>query len=405
MRVNMPKARNKAANAHSSLVGGSTASLRRKCNKSIDEERNAPAEGWNQYAAAGTALHEVVAEAINKNLPNADVVRDFDGVVIEGVQLDKGLLQRKAVAALDFFDQTVPSDAVFHIEKKMAFKANSTAQRFIPDINGAFGTGDVLFYTADRAGGIDWKFGDNQPVSAVDNDQARFYLCCAILEGLLPVRERYEFHIFQPAAKVTPDEYASEGVYTLEDLIMFAEDLLDAVTARRTHTTGEHCKWCKGRLSCGPYKDMLTTAVQTDIAGLDVHELARWKGMREGVNSFFDMVDAACLRNAQAGLEIPGYELGPSLGDRAWKEEQAAFGALGRMGLAADVRQVKKVISPTQALLQLKAIGTPDKEIEKFERRHVHRPDNGERLKKVAAGQVSKGAINRLGAALKARGI
>ncbi len=53
----------------------------------------------------------------------------------------------------------------------------------------------------------------------------------------------------------------------------------------------------------------------------------------------------------------------------------------------------------------LAAIGTPAKSIERFERKHIVRPQNGERLRKAKPDEVDAGSMERLSGALKARGL
>lgn len=405
-----------ADEAHSSVVGGSTAKLRRLCNASLVEERKVAKDPSSIFADTGSALHHVVEHAIIDGLGNKQLLRDWSGVVVreEGmahdIEVTPDLLTAKAIPALEFFDQLVPLDAVVHIEKKMAFKLKkdlvNTPAYEMPDINGAFGTGDILFHTPTRAGGLDWKFGDFVSVTAEDNDQARFYLCCAIMNGLLPVRKEYEFWIFQPAAGRDPSEFATKGTYTFDDLVHFANDLADAVTGKPVHVTGPHCTHCKGKLVCPAYRELMTTAIKTDVEGLDARRLAEWLDLIPSIKAWCADVASAALRNAQAGKDVPGYELKVAEGDRAWKDERAAWAALGRLDVPAEVRTIKKVISAPQAMDWMKKNGTPAKDMERFAKRHIVRPPTGEKLVKVKDDKKAMGgAISRVAKALEARGL
>lgn len=393
---------------HSNIVGGSNARLRRLCAKSIDEERKVPAQPSGPWADAGTALHHIMEAALRGNMSNATVLREFRGVEIHlekmssPVTVTEAMLRNKVFTALDWLDKAVPIDAEMFYEKKMAF----------PAIEGAFGTGDVVFdmsYQDGEAGIVDWKFGDGIMVSAEDNDQMRFYLCAAIHEGLIPHNlDEYVAFIYQPADKLDPKEYAKRGVYTREDLELFKQDLQEAIAqwreGRAVHSPGAHCAGCRGKLVCPAYTNMLASALATDVQGLNTRQMAEWLAKLPALKEFATELYAAALRNAQAGLEIPGYGLEQALGNSAWKDEKAAWGALGRLGVAADDRTVKKAISPTQALVKLKEIGTPEKQIERFKATHIVRPDNGEKLAKLKPGETSGGALNALAVQLKARG-
>lgn len=406
--------------AHSTVVGGSTAGIRLLCNGSMVEEKKSP-KSTNVWADRGTALHHVVEAAIREDLSDAKVLRQFTGNAIKlddmvhTIDITDKLLREKALPALRYFDETV-GNAKFQLEAKVGMYFPETmpedeceelrALGFL-EIPGAFGTGDVFFTGKVRAGGIDWKFGDGILVSAHDNNQGRFYLTCGIMNGVLPVQDEYEFHIFQPteSGDWTTWTENSVGKYTLADLVRFNNDLHDAITAETVYNAGEHCSKCNGRITCAAYQSMLTTAINTDIPGMSAQQLAQQLRLLPAYAKFISDVKAAALRNAQAGVEIPGFKLETALGNSAWRDEQAAVGALARKGVPVDVRIVKKVISPTQALKALKEIATPEKEIERFTKTHIHRPENGETLVPAKAEEEATSSIKRLGKALKARGL
>lgn len=395
--------------AHSAVVGGSTAEVTLLCNASRIEREKAPRE-TNAYADRGTALHHVVEQAITADLTDDEVLKQFTGVAIKlpgmihTIDLTAELLTAKVLPALGYLDTVVPRTADLKVELKIGMRGTEGSD--FAHVEGAFGIGDVLFEDRDngRAGGIDWKFGDGIMVSAENNDQARFYLTAAIMSGWLPIQEEYEFHIFQPAESRDPADYGSMAVYRLDDLVRFSRDLADAINGPIVYNPGGHCARCKGKLTCKAYQAMITTAVETDVAGLSGQELAKMLKLVPSLAAFATEVKAAALRNAQLGVEIPGFALEPALGNSAWRDEDAAWKALGRMGLAADERTVAKTISPTQAVVELKKLGTEVKQLERFSKTHIFRPDNGERLVEAKNEAQAKGAVKRLAEALKARG-
>lgn len=410
MRANVAKrVAVKEDGAHSSVVGGSTAKLRRKCPKSIDEERHYPRE-TSIFADTGTALHKVMEEALRDCLTFPEVLANYDGVVIResemqfDVDLTADLLHAKIKPALEYFDEQVPITARHWLERKMHLTA------YIPE---GKGTGDVVFDDtkhSGRAGVLDWKFGDGWIVEAEDNDQGRFYICAAILSGYLPDNlPEYEFHIFQPAAKLEPHQYGKKAVYKADDLWDFLDDLTDAIDLWRSgnakHNPGDHCAMCKGKLGCPAYRQLLTTAVATDIPSMTTADLAKHLDTVPGILSWVKDLQAAAFRNAQAGLTVPGWTLEPALGNHTWKDEKSAANALGRLGLSDKERTKKSVISAPQALEALRKLGVPEREFERFKQRHVHRLNNGERLVRAKPGAATGGALERLGNALSARGL
>ncbi len=389
-----------ATDAHSTVVGGSTAKLRRLCPRSIDEEMKVPKEPSGYAADRGTALHHVCELAVRGSWSDERVLREFTGVHLQldhmdhEVVLTEQLLRAKALPALAIVDRIIHVDAEVWFEKKMPF----------PGIPNAFGTSDLVFDQTflephelegnefvNEAGILDYKFGDGWIVSAEDNDQMRFYLCSAIAEELLPELPQYTAYIVQPAEKLPEERYVSRGVYTAEDLRAFAEDLIDAVASWRdgsaVHVTGEHCNTCRGKVACGPYKRMLAAGMASDINGMSTRELAEWLDKLAGISAFSKQIYAAALRNAQLGKIVPGWKTATGEGDRRWKDVDAALAALGRLNVPTEVRTTRVPISAPQALAYLKEIQAPADKVKAFEKKHIERPTTGERLVRLEKGE------------------
>lgn len=410
--------------AHSTVVGGSTARLRRLCNASIEESKGKPNKA-SIYAVNGTALHTVIERALDGDLSDDEVLKEFtgasyvdllnDGNEIEEFghnKMEADALVNKGLPALAFFDETVPQSAEFWLEQKVNLEPRKKSP-FGKDfgIVGAFGTGDVFFDDSEdsgRAGLIDWKMGDGwmvDPTNEEDREQFLFYLACAIHMGLLPVLDKYEAWVFQPAARLSPDEYGKKAVFTFKEIQVYAEDLADSIHSERRYVTGKHCKKCEGKVTCTAFRNMLTNVIETDIDGVSNVELAALVEQVDAIKEFCKEVVEAATRNALNGIDIPGYEIdeGIGKGDRRYKDEKAAGGALGRLGLSAKEKNVTKLLSAPQALTLLEKKGVQKKQIEAFERRHVERPDSKPRLVKIKDGKPSSNGMKRLAAALEAQ--
>lgn len=399
------------ATTHSNVVGGSTAGLRLICNASIDESRKVPSD-TNEWAARGTALHTVVERAIAEDMSDDEVLKTFTDMRFTELlskeeekdkfghlKLSRIEITEKALPALAFFDDTVRGTWLLEQEMESRVRVGSIDSPFNDQdedwfIKGGKGTGDVLFSSKKRAGLIDWKFGDGHivdPEDSKDGAQFMFYLVLAIHNGILPERDEYEAHVFQPAAKLDPDQYHKKRIVTFDELFDFAWDLKDAVEAERKHVVGDHCRLCKGKTACQPYKKWLRKTVDTDIQGVTARELGELMDMTKALEAFVKEVKDATYRNALDGVDIPGWKLEDALGNRTWKDEQAAWLALGRLGLSADERTVKKPITAPQALAMLKEKAVIDKQIDRFEKRHIERPEAGQKLVKCKPGENASG--------------
>lgn len=374
---------------HSSVVGGSTARRVLNCNYSIDLNRNLPPEPWNIYAATGSALHAEMELALRSTM-----VVPGGGYYCKKhkVEVTPELIAKKVTPALAWYDEHFGPYATCWIEESLDFgnriKCPTTHAT-------AFGTADVVYVADDdlprggllkpgEAGVIDWKFGDGHLVPAEDNDQMRFYLAAALHRGLLPEREVYVAHIFQPSEKLAPEQYASRGTYTIEDLLDFTERLAQAVSGPRKAAVGDWCKNCRGRLRCEALKKSLSGVMETGVDGLDNIKIGKLLDQKEAIAAFFEDVERAATDAIRKGIKIPGWDIVAGLGRREWINEDAANAALARIGLDAKERRTTKIISPTQAEKLLTKRQIDSKATDKLFAKHVTRPTTAERLVKVS---------------------
>ena len=392
------------------MVGGSNAKLRRLCSASRVEETKVPRD-TSIWADTGTALHHIVEWALRGDHTDDEVLKEWTGVPVKiddmayTVDITPEHLHDKVLPALEFVDN-LGEDMTVYVERKVSFRrANAHTVQGFEEIEGAFGTADLLFYDDTRAGGLDNKFGDGRIVKADDNDQCRFYLCGAIMNGLLPIRDEYEFWIFQPAASLDPSEYASKGVYTLDDLIAFNGDLAAAILEEPKHNPGSHCADCKGKMVCPAYQKFLAGVIPSDVEGMSTRDLAQALEMVSSVRKWADEVERAALRNAETGHPVPGWGLMPAEGRTDWRDDRAAWNALGRLGIDAKARTVSKTVSPAQALKLLKKAGVEDKQRDRFMTTHSFRPDRGQKLVKLKEHEKTVDTMQAMAEQMRARGL
>jgi len=413
------------ATTHSTVVGGSSAKLRLLCNASIDECAKVPRD-MSIYAAAGTALHTVVEQSIDRDLSTSEVFKTFDGMDYGELLTDpdeieafghhimkKDALEHKALPALTYFDNIVSPSAEFWLEEFLLFDEqpgspfNGLRKNFVlyDEQTGEYGGGspDVLFEDSEASGAvgvIDWKFGDGRIVDPEDNEQFKFYLALGIHNRILPVVDKYEAHVFQPAEKLDPDDYGRVATYTFDELRDFIFDLRDSIETERVHVPGVHCKDCRGKIVCKAYDKWRSHVETTDVGALTNKELAEELDFVDTLKAYIKEVESAALRNAQNGVTIPGWRLETGEGNRTYKNEKSAGQALARLGLTAKERQVTKLISAPQALKKLREQGTEPKQLHRFETRHVVRPETAERLVRAKPGEDGS-AFTRLADAME----
>jgi hypothetical protein len=394
---------------HSSIVGGSTANVRKHCNASIYECAKVP-NNTSIYAATGSALHKVVELAIRDELSDASVLKRFTDVkfseLLDSAEdikafgdcvMTEELLIKKALPALHFFDEEFNDP---NIEIQVEQKVNLEEY-----IKSAFGYTDIIF-KGPRNGIVDWKFGDGIIVKAEDNDQMRFYLASAISTGLLPPdQKKYEAIIFQPAESNSPSKYVQRATYTYSELNVFVEQLATSVNGEKKYVVGPHCKSCRGKVACEYFKKYAIQKSATDVSGLDSEQLEELLEFVDSLSEFIKEVKSIALRNAlEHKVKFSRHVLEQGLSNRKYIDPAKADRALARL-LTAKERYVKTLVSPTVAdkLLSQKEDVDPVV-VEKFFSKHVTREPTAFKLVRCEKGAPS-GGIDRLAEALKTKGL
>jgi len=337
---------------HSTIVGGSTAGRVLKCPGSVLHIKDLPPSPETSYAKTGTALHECMELLLRDEVQEPD---ELIGREVYGVTITADMVADKIEPALEWFENVLGPDD-FWIEQKVELKSVMA---------GAFGTADIVFLKSCQdedgepllVGGVaDWKFGDGVPVPAENNSQMKFYLQGAIESGLLDDAEALEAHIFQPSAKVGPEEYAKVGEYDFDELSDFAAELREAVATAMEpgapFCAGSHCNWCPGNINktCEEITAAVTRGYAHDIKGAPTPEkLAEYLDMADTMRAWLSDLDKLAKDYAEAGSPPPGWKLKESHGHRKYADEKKADGMLQRAGVAVKDRYTKKLLSPAQA--------------------------------------------------------
>jgi hypothetical protein len=216
-----------------------------------------------------------------------------------------------------------------------------------PGIEGAFGTGDVTWFSPKRniLGVMDWKFGRGVEVLVEDNAQVKFLLSGARAKRTWPINEETRFHglIVQPRL-----DYSGGAFFDAKELDAFETDLAHAVLHRRYEddnvATGPHCQFCNAVIICPAQR-------------MRFDQYRRLKEISNDIGAILDAADDLKLLIAAAqkaahtalerGAEVPGYKLIEKHGDRVWVDEDKAERWLAKHGVRAEQRRSKpKLLSP-----------------------------------------------------------
>lgn len=369
----------------------------------------------SSYADEGTALHTIMEYllGIDEVLPDNKVSSDREIIRIfmeNNVEFDR--MHDAVLPAYhqfnDYLDKVLAEDGdefLLRVESQVQF----------PDIDGAFGTCDVLIRTAKRTIVWDWKFGAGVPVDAsyasasepsgnleltFGNDQLTYYATAALhthaeyfSAGTIdePVDPAWpvELVICQPRVRDELSTYTS----SIADLEDFKLDLVDAVEEAlngiKTYKLGKWCKFQACQSQCPLRADTpvglerlaskLTKLRQfTDGEGRRVTEttsasepptdpakrldyaetLGLMLDLRDIIEPYLDEAAKQAHTFLEAGGRIPGYKLVPKkAGHDKWQDDDKVDGFLGRQGLSIEERRVVKPITPAAARTLLKSKG------------------------------------------------
>jgi hypothetical protein len=400
----------KTPDAHSSIVGGSSASRLLGCPGSVDLLAKLPESVLREsskYADEGTALHEVMAYIVDKELTRDEIIND-PGVT--------ELWDRYAIKDERLWDCVYPAFEAFDKKCEALWAEGGPdaellirveSEVHMPGIEGAFGTADVLIRGPKRTVVWDWKFGEGVPVYAsyevgvneYGNDQLCFYARAA-LESFPQYFEvestpddsswPVDLVICQP--RIIDDGAISEFTVTVADLETFRLDLVDAVeealSGKGKLAVGSYCRFAKCKTICPLHNNGAEAAAEigAKLASLQLRASAvpapqavpavveEYKvdvqNYAENLGLLLDLADmlepvfkegyAQAHTLLEAGVNIPGYRLVPKkAGWDKWAEDRKKVDAhLARRGLDLEARREPwEPISPAQARTKLKALG------------------------------------------------
>ena len=370
--------------AHSSLVGGSTASRRIGCQRSyaLEQfvlERSGVTDKGSIYAQEGTCLHELMALALEKDLEPRDLLPFTFTAEREGWSFtaDLDLWEDKGEPALRTFD-TFVAEQEKRLKDTMQFLIETRVE--FPGIPGAFGTSDIIGRCGNEIFVLDWKFGRGV-VPAEENKQLMFYAAGA----LNTARSFFEHMTLNHATPITmviiqPMRPGGIDVWRT-DLLRLHHYEIELQTAVQTIQTeginapiqdGPWCQFARCKAICP-----LHLGAAAKLAGRFADLKAAATGQRPKPNDwperFADLLDLADMvedwarevrsqahENAERGMAIPGWVLEPGRkGPRKWSidEGQVLKTFTGpEFGLDPDTVAPRKVLTAPQLEKILKRI-------------------------------------------------
>jgi hypothetical protein len=379
-------------NVHSH-IGASSAYRWWSCPGSVRLIRQAPPQEQSEYAAEGTAAHEIASLCLsNKTRPE-----QYLGTVTKN--------------GFDVTDEMVEAinvylDAIDDLTKNGTYIRLVEVQFDLGCIyEGLFGTADFIAISSDmkRIIGLDFKYGAGVPVEAKENKQLLYYLLGAInfaysvrkmlddpaLFGWQQTFEEVQIGIVQPRCRhkegavrmwPVPKGYLD----SFADELRLAAELTEDPKANLC--VGTWCKFCPAMSICPAFNQQVTDIAKADFSVEPVHakllspdamtleQIAKVLAFSDLISDWLKSVEAHALLLAEHGDKVPGFKLVKKKANRKWigTDDEIAE----KLGLFLSDEKIwqKKLLSPAQVEKLVK--GKEKKLIEDL----FETPDNGNTL-------------------------
>lgn len=320
------------------------------CTRSAKLEEQFPDE-QSAFAAEGTFAHELFEAYLRLHLD----VTDENGYACEALIQDEQWSAEMAEhvdaaveAAIERIDEAREQcrDALVLIEQRLDFS------RWVPE---GFGTGDLVIVSDDVLEVMDLKYGKGIPVDARDNSQMRLYALGALSQfGHLYDIKRVRTTILQPRL----DNYSSEEL-TVEELLQWGDDYVRpraklAWDGEGEFVPGEHCTsgFCKARYQCPARAEAALEVARSDFALqppelLTNEQLLAVLDKADMAAKWLSDVQAYALRQAEAGVEIPGWKLVEGRSNRKYADADAVAQKLLESGIDEAVIYERSLLGIT----------------------------------------------------------
>ena len=361
--------------AHSTVVGGSSAGRVLACPGSVQLVRRAPPQVENAYMAAGTALHEAIAD------------------ILSDKPVDRDQFDADELAKLDFAVEFV--DELEREEPGKVLEYDVEARVKWDEVPGAFGTVDFIGRLGDTAIVLDWKFGDGVMVSAQDNPQLMFYALAALRSN----HWAFEGATFVELIIVQPME-VRRWVTDVQRLLDFEADLRSALRASELDApplkVGSHCRFCPAKPICPAQTGEIDRLVKTRLEALNDADLGRALELADMLESFATAARQLVQQKLEAGLPVAGWKLVPKRATRKWINEADAKAALVAVGAPESELMELRSVAQLEKVLKKHKIALPTEVVTAVSSGDTIAPESDPRPAKVLLAQQMTAALSKI---------
>jgi len=371
--------------AHSSLVGGSTASRVIACPGSVALVAKMPPKPSSKYADEGTLLHDVMSDLLSSN----KTVKDFIGRKYNDIELTQDLIDAKIKPALEALNEIDP-------DMKMELEVESRVG-FGYLIPGAFGSTDVIGRLNNRTIVLDWKFGDGVPVPAENNKQLLFYAAAAkrtpetlwAFEGTTEL----ELVIVQPP-------HVKRWVTDFKTLEQFENDLVRAVKVAQQPdaplAVGDHCRWCAAKPVCPKMTGAAERALKTSLESLDSDNIGKLLVQADLLEDWIKNLRELAFTMLENDKPVSGYKLVAKRAARQWADEAKAVEFMQKNGVAPHKEVEVLSVAQAEKALKKSKVELPDDLVVAVSSGSTLAPESDPRPAVLNVGKQLSAALSKL---------
>ncbi|NYT45119.1 DUF2800 domain-containing protein [Alcaligenaceae bacterium] len=325
-----------------------------------------PDTGSNEYAAEGTAAHELASWALTEGtdtvayLGRKIVVEEFTFVVDQDM----------ADYVQQYVDNTRAIGGELFVEQRLSIE-------HLTGEEGAHGTSDAVIIAGTELVIRDLKYGQGVKVYAPGNHQLRIYALAALAEYELT----HDIQTVRMCIDMPRLAYVSEDVMTVDALLEFGKTVarscerVRAAVQYAENNPGEMhekyfapsedaCRWCPVKPDCPALRNHVLTTVADDFVDVtepiepqinverefDNDTLGNLMAAIPLIEDWCKAIRAKTESELLAGHPVPGFKLVEGKrGNRAWADQSQAEEVLKSMRLKMDEMYDLKLISPTTA--------------------------------------------------------
>lgn len=354
--------------AHSH-IGASSAARWFACPGSVRLIRQAPVPVESEYAAEGSAAHEIAELCLSNNTKPETYL---------GTVSKKGFeVTEEMVDAINVYLSVI--EGICGCDKFIRlYEVKFDLSCLYP---GLFGTADCVLISSDlkRLIVIDYKHGAGVPVEVKENKQLLYYVLGAVqyahnvkkfiddptLFGWHQTFEDIEVRVVQPRCRhkdgvsrvwTVPPGYLDK----FADELALSAELTEAKDA--TLCAGPHCKFCPAMSICPEIGKQAIESAQMDFSGglekakaslllpdaMTLEQIVKVLKYSDLISDWLKAVEAHALLLAEHGESIPGFKLVKKKANRKWIGEDEEVAEKLGLFLPDDKVWSKKLLSPAQ---------------------------------------------------------